>query len=374
MSEVSESGISTRVSQIRAAFERAADAAELSGARRERRLEDIYYGDVPTFMELAFASTPEQLIGVDAAVMGFGYEGITIKTPSLSAPPTVCRPAPDSVYWRMGADHAPEAIRRYSLFYSVHHNRGWFPEIDRETTMLDQLKVVDYGDVDVNPQNTHQTLCAASQKVRDIVRAGALPLVLGGDHTVPIATLPPIVENRAADVGVIAFDAHMDLSYTDEAWASVEWAKTFELGKLRPENFVLIGIRSNRNTQYERQVADELNIRMFTIDEVKDVGMSDVISEAIKIASRGTDGLYVSLDIDCMEPSLVPGQKAPELWGLTIDELMIALRRLSRLDLIGFDICELSPDYDVNGMGAQFCARVVVELLMGLALRKGRLP
>lgn len=66
----------------------------------------------------------------------------------------------------------------------------------------------------------------------------------------------------------------------------------------------------------------------------------------------------------------MPSQKAPEVWGLTVDELMQGLRTLSRENLVGYDVCEMTPDYDINGIGAQFCARTVVEILGGLALRK----
>jgi arginase family enzyme len=356
---------------IRQAFMRAEEkSAHKSRARRDRPVQDILHDDVPTFMELPLATKPQDLVGADAAIMGFGYEGITIVTPSLSAPPTISRPEEGSVYWRMGSDKAPDAIRRYSIFYSVHHNHGWYPEIDRDLVLHERLKVVDYGNVEVVPSDTDETLRRGRAKVGEIVKAGAFPIVLGGDHTTPIATLSPILEGRAGNIGVICLDAHMDLSYTEESWASVEWAKAFELGKVRPENLVVIGVRSNRNTQFEREVAAELGVRVITIDEAKKVGMEAVISEAIEIATRDTDGVYVSVDIDCMEPSMVPGQKAPEIWGLTIDEYMQVLRALSRLDLVGFDICELTPDYDVNGISAQFCARSVVEILAGLALRR----
>lgn len=358
------------IERIRGAFQRAEEASRSSGARRERRVEDILRDDVPTFMELPLAQKASQLAGADAAIVGIPYEGITIKTPSLSAPPTVSPPEPGSIYWRMGADHAPEAIRRLSMFYSIHHNRGWYPEIDGELLLDEELRVVDYGDVEIIPADTDETMRRAEEKVGDIVAAGAVPIVLGGDHTVPIPALRALLARRNANIGAIVFDAHMDLSMTEECWASVEWAKTFELGKLNPRNLVEIGIRSNRSTIYERTVAKELGIRVFTIDEIKRVGMERVMSEAIEIATDGTDGMYVSIDIDAMEPALVPGQKAPEIWGITIDEMMVAMRSLHRQDVIGFDICELSPGYDVNGMSAQFCARMVVEVLAGLALRK----
>lgn len=270
----------------------------------------------------------------------------------------------------MGADLAPDAIRKYSLYYSVHHNRGWYPEIDKDLVFLDYLKLADYGNVEVVPEDIDETILRAQKKVGDIVKAGAVPIVLGGDHTTPIPTLRAILENRDKPIGLISFDSHLDLSYTKDCWASTEWARAFETGKVNPKNFVLIGIRSNRNTHFEAQVAELLGIRYFTIDEVKNRGMKAVVEETLNIVRDGTDCIYVSLDIDVMEPSLVPSQKAPEVWGLTVDELMQGLRTLSREKLVGYDVCEMTPDYDINGIGAQFCARTVVEILGGLALRK----
>ncbi len=321
-------------------------------------------------MELPRATRPKDLNGVDAAVLGFGYEGITIKSPTLSAPATVSRPPQGSPYWRMGADKAPAAIRTYSQYYSIHHNQGWYPEIDPTLSIFDEIRAVDYGDVEVAPADTGLTMRRASDKVVDIVRAGALPVVLGGDHTIPFPTLRGIREQSDSRIGIISFDAHMDLSDTPEYWASTEWVKSFELGGILPQNFVEIGIRSNRNTHFERCVAEELGIRVFTIDEVKRVGMQTVIEEAIALATEGTDAIYVSFDIDVMEPALVPAQKAPEFWGLTVDEMMTAMRHVRGQRLAGFDVCEHTPDYDINGMGAQFCARLVVEVFAGLAQQK----
>jgi agmatinase len=358
------------VAVIRAAFERAAARAATGSARRDRRVEDILAGDTPTFMELPLALGPDDLRGADAAVIGFGYEGITIKTPLLAAPATASRPPRGSAYWRMGADKAPAAIRLYSLYYSIHHNQGWYPEIDPTLTIFDEIGAVDYGDVAVEPADTALTMRRASDKVADIVAAGALPIVFGGDHTIPFPTLRGIRERSDARIGIISFDAHMDLSDTPEYWASTEWVKSFELGGIRPENFVEIGIRSNRSTYFERLVAEELGIRVFNVDEVKRVGMQAVIEEAVARACQDTDALYVSVDIDVMEPGLVPAQKAPEFWGLTVDEMMVAMRHVCAQRLAGIDICEHTPDYDVNGMGAQFCARLAVEALAGLAQRK----
>ncbi len=358
--------------EIRAVLKKVAQDLSDDTARRERRMEDILHGDIPTFMELPLAMEPEQLIGADAVVLGFGYEGITAKSPWLSAPPTVSRPKPGSVYWRMGADHAPDEIRKYSLYYSIGHNQGWFPEIDRELRIHDNFTIMDYGNVSVVPADNAETIRRAQEKVDDIVDAGALPIVIGGDHTIPIPTIRAVTSTRNKPIGIISFDSHLDLSFTEECWASNQWFKAFETGKVNPKNLAIIGIRSNRSTYYESKVAEALNIRYFTIDEVKNRGIDDVTQEALEIAGKGTDGIYMSLDIDVMEPGLVPSQKAPEFWGMTTDEIMRSFQVLSREKLAGFDICEYTPDYDVNGMGAQFCARMIVEILGGQAVRKSK--
>jgi arginase family enzyme len=270
----------------------------------------------------------------------------------------------------MGGDKAPESIRKNSLFYSVHHNRGYFPEIDDDLVLLDNLRIVDYGDVKVVPEDIQETLNRISKKVSDIVMAGAVPIVLGGDHTIPYPVLRAVLEPRKKKIGLIAFDSHLDLSYEPAYWASSQWLRTLEIGKISPKNFIQIGIRGARNSLYEKKVAEALGHRIFTIDDVKEKGIQRVMHESIALASKDTQGIYVSLDIDVMEPGLVPAQKAPEFWGLTTDEMIPALRMVSKENIVGFDICELTPDYDINGMGAQFAARCAVEILCGLALLK----
>lgn len=356
--------------QIKFAFENAVEKLKTQKARGERFELSILRGDTPTFMEFPLANKPKDLEGADAAILGIPFEGLTIQTPLIMAPPTCGRPPKGSVYWRMGADEGLDMIRKYSLYYSVNHNRGYFPEIDKDLVMMDHVNVVDYGDVPYTPEDIEDNLERAEKRVAEIVAAGAVPIVFGGDHTIPTPILRAILKPRTKKAGLIVFDSHMDLSYEPQNWASTEWAQTLELGKISPENFVCIGIRGVRNSIFEKNVAKELGHRVITIDEVKDRGMKDVMDEAIRIATDGTDGLYFSLDIDVMDPSQVVSQKAPEFWGLNMDEMFHALRRISREKVIGCDINEYTPDYDVNGMGAQFCARVAAEFLGGLALRK----
>lgn len=360
--------------EIRNELETFAGASAARATRQERRREAVLHGDTPTFMEVDIARCPEELVGADAVVLGFPFEGPTSISPSRSAPPTISRPPAGSIYWRMGADVSPDHIRKYSIFYSKEHNGGYHPEIDAELVLHDALRVVDYGNCTYHPEDTMVSIREGIERVGHIVDAGAVPFVLGGDHTTPYPVMKAILQRRDAPVGLVVFDGHVDFSFTPgEYWASNQWTQLMlETGKLAPSNITIIGIRSSRNAIAERQLAERLGVKIFTSADVKRLGMVAVVQEAIVRATCGTQGLYVSIDIDCMEPALVPSQKAQEIWGLTIDEMFLALQALSRQPFIGFDVCEHSPDYDVNGQGAQFCARTLVEMLGGLALRRKR--
>lgn len=361
-----------KLNEIRTEFDAFTRASAAQTTRQERRREAILHGDVPAFMEVDVARGAEQLKGADAVVLGFPFEGPTSISPSRSAPPTVSRPPAGSIYWRMGADKSPDHIRQYSIFYSKDHNGGYHPEIDADLVLHDTLRIVDYGNCTYHPEDTMRSIREGIERVGDIVDAGAVPFVLGGDHTTPYPVLKAILSRRSAPIGLVVFDGHVDFSVTPgEYWASNQWTQLMlETGKLAPSNVTIIGIRSSRNAIAERRLAERLGVKVFTSADVKRLGMAAVVQEAVERATRGTEGMYVSIDIDCMEPALVPSQKAQEVWGLTIDEMFTALQVLSRQSFIGFDVCEHSPDYDINGQGAQFCARTVVEMLGGLALRR----
>lgn len=358
--------------RIKGAIYKVTEATETRASRQERRREAILHGDIPTFMEVDAARRVEDLTGADAVILGFPFEGPTSIAPSRAAPPTVSRPPAGSVYWRMGADESPDHIREYSVFYSHHHNGGHHPEIDRDLVLHDALRIVDYGNCTYTPHDTMISIREGIERVGQIADAGAVPIVLGGDHTTPYPVLKALLDRRESPVGLVVFDGHADLSFTPgEYWASNQWSQLMlETGKINPANITIIGIRSSRNAKAELDLARELGITVFTATDVKREGMGPIVATAIERATANTDGVYVSVDIDCMEPALVPSQKAQEIWGLTIDEFFQAMQELARLDVIGFDICEHSPGYDINGQGAQFCARAALEILGGLAVRR----
>jgi arginase family enzyme len=357
------------VRQVKALWEHAARRAQVEKGRPERTMAAILHDDVPTFAEVPAAEGPADLEGADVAVLGLPYEGVKLLDPLTYAPP-LAAPAPEgSIYYRSGADEGPEAIRRYSVLASLRHGRGLVPETDRDLVILDRVRVVDYGDVAVVPGDVEQTFLRAHERLADVLAAGAVPVVLGGDHSIPIPVLQVLAGKLSGKLGIVALDSHFDLSFEPKYWAGSQWARAFELGVVEPENFVQIGIRGVRESLADRIVADELGHHYYTMSDVDELGIAIVAQEALETATRGTEALYISLDIDVVDTAH-GGQKYPEPGGLSARELLRALRVLSRAHVTGFDICCLAPRYDLQGHLSQLAARAVLEVIAGIALQR----
>jgi arginase family enzyme len=320
-------------------------------------------------MEAPLATRASDLNGADVVFLGLPYEGVKLLDPVTYAPP-LAGPAPEgSIYYRSGADEGPAAIRRHSVFYSLRHGRGLVPEAGRDLVILDHLRLMDYGDVDVLPGDVEATFLRAHEMVADILAAGALPIVFGGDHSVPIPILQVLAGTLTGKIGIVVLDSHFDLSLEPKYWAGSQWARAFELGIVEPNNFVQIGIRGGRESLSDKHVADELGIRYYTMADVDELGIATVAQEALEAAGAGTEAIYVSLDIDVVDPAH-GGQKYPDPGGLSARELLRALRVLSRGRVAGLDICCLAPRYDLQGHLSQLAARAAVEVVAGVALQR----
>ena len=355
--------------KVREAFERGASKATPPQGRTERVMAPILHDDVPTFIESPAVSSPEGLEGAGAAILGIPFEGVRLLDPATYAPAGAA-PAPDgAVYARSGADAGPDAIRRHSVFYSLRHGRGYLPEIDPDLVIADHLHLVDYGDVAVVAGDVEETFLRAHAKLADILAAGAVPIVLGGDHALPLPVLQVLSGKLNGKLGIVVFDAQFDMSYEPKYWAGSQWARAFELGVVEPENFVQIGLRGGRESLADKAVAEELGYRYYTIADVDELGIATVAQEALETATAGTEALYVSLDVDVVDPAH-GGQQYPEPAGLSARELLRALRVLSRGPVAGFDVCGLAPRYDLQGHLSQLAARAALEVIAGIALQR----
>jgi len=341
--------------------------------RIERRLKAILYDDIPTFMELPYARTKKDLTDTDVAFLGIPWEGLKYQDPWTVLPETASPAPPNSVYYRTGADKSPDFIRKYSLFYSYNHGFGFFPELSRDFIIFNHIKAVDYGNVNVTVREPKISLKNSIEKVSDIYEAGAIPIVSGGDHAIPYACVQALAKHTEGNIGIITFDSHFDLHFEPEFSAASQWGRLFDLlPQVNPENYCSIGIRGLRNQLHERYVAEQLGAQYYTMADIETEGINSIISKALEIAGKNTETLYVSLDIDVMDPAFCPAQKYPEPNGLTSREIISALRQIGQKKLInGFDICCLGPRYDTpTGISSQLCARLFMEVMATIAWQK----
>jgi agmatinase len=331
------------------------------------------HADVPSMMEVPIAYEPADLEGADAAFLGIPWEGIRILDSVNFATFGERPPDPKAVISRGGAYLAPDWCRRYSLHHSIRAN-GWrWPEYGSDFVLADLLRVIDYRNVDVKEHDVEETARRALTMVGDIVRAGAVPLVIGGDHCIPAMTVPAIANQGGAKLGIIWFDTHYDMMWSKgRLTPATQLYRIYETSGLDPKNLVHIGISGCQNPVEWELPAKGLGSTVFTIGDVDRLGLPEVVARAIEVATQNTDQVYVTLDVDVIDPVSFPAQKYPDPFGIPARDIRDALRTISReTDLAGFDICCIGPDYDLNGLSAMTANRYFIEVLVGLARRRG---
>jgi agmatinase len=347
-------------------------AAELAPVRVDRRMQDILYGDVPTFMELPLARRAADLQDADVAFLGMGYEGVKINSPHIYLPELAAPAGPEGIYYRTGADRAPEAVRRYGIQYSIHHAYGLFVEYSPDFYIFKHLRAVDAGDVPVVRGEPELSFERCQARVAEIVAAGAVPLVCGGDHAITLPVARAVAEAMRGRLGLIHLDSHYDLCWDPPLFAGSQWAQILRLPNVAIHNFCQIGMRGLRQVPFEVEVARTLGHTVFTMTDVDERGIDAIVDAALERACDGTDGLYVSLDIDVVDPVYCPAQKYPEPAGLTSKQVVAALRRIGNAaEIRGFDLCCLGPQYDDRvGTGSHLAARLFVEVMAAMAWRR----
>ncbi len=236
--------------------------------------------------------------------------------------------------------------------------------------------MLDAGDVEMPGVEGRLPLDNLENAVRVVAEAGAIPIVLGGDHTV---TWPDVTGVARAvgwgRVSVIHFDAHADTG--DVQWGSLighglPMRRLIESGACRGDRFLQIGLRGYWPEPPTLQWMAEQGMRSFEMYEVTQRGLDAVLDEAFKIAVDDCDGVFVSVDVDVVDPGTAPGTGTPEPGGLTGRQLLDAVRRIAiSLPVAGIDVVEVSPPYDTAEITAFLANRVVLEMLSGIAYRRG---
>lgn len=271
---------------------------------------------------------------------------------------------------RAGCRFGPQAMR--AADYLPHD--GSRPSLALGVDALLDLGVVDLGDVEMPSGDTERSLAALESRVTQIAAAGVVPIVLGGDHTIALPDVTGVARHVGwGRVAVIHFDAHADTG--DTQWGSLHGHGTpmrrlIESGACRGDRFLQIGLRGYWPEPETLAWMAAQGMRSFEMSEVVARGLDSVLDEAFAIATDECDAVFLSVDVDVVDPGSAPGTGTPEPGGLTSRQLLDSVRRIAMdLPLAGVDVVEVSPPYDHADITAFLGNRVVLEALGGIAWR-----
>lgn len=277
-------------------------------------------------------------------------------------------PFDDAVSHRPGARFGPRAIRDGT--YQVGAQ-----SLQLDIDVWQHLDVVDAGDADIVPAWLDRGHAMIFDKVLGVARSGAVPIVFGGDHSITWPSATAIAQAHApGSVGIVHFDAHADTA--DASWGVLSGHGTpmrrlIESGAVAGRNFVQVGLRGYWPPRDVLDWMAEQGMRWHLMREIEERGAEAVVDDAITEALEGPELIYLSVDIDVLDPGMAPGTGTPEPGGMLTRELLRAVRRIvGSVRLAGMDIVEVSPPFDHAQITAMAAHRVAMEALSALAVRK----
>jgi agmatinase len=309
-----------------------------------------YVGPV-SFMKLPWVTDPADLQArkADVAIVGAPFD--------------------DAVTHRPGARFGPRAIREAQYTSGVLHS------LQLDIDPYDYLTVVDAGDANIVPSWIDRAHSMIHRKVRDVAATGAIPIVLGGDHSITWPAATAVAEVRhPGSIGIVHFDAHADTA--DESFGvlashGTPMRRLIESGAVKGTNFVQVGLRGYWPPQDVFDWMREHGLRWHFMREIEERGAEAVIADAIAEALDGPDAIYLSIDIDVLDPGMAPGTGTPEPGGMLTRELLRAIRQIvGSVTLAGMDIVEVAPPYDQAETTAMAANRAALEAISALAVRR----
>jgi len=322
--------------------------------------------------------------GLEAQLSGASFEGPATfaQRPLLTEPEqldswqpdvaVVGAPWDDSTTNRPGARFGPRALRALAYGPGTFH-------LDLGIELFDSLEVVDYGDAICKHGMVEPSHRAIRQRVAEIADRGIFPVILGGDHSITWPAATAVAQARGwGQVGVVHFDAHADTADNIDgnlASHGTPMRRLIESGAVRGRNFVQVGLRGYWPPADVFAWMHDQEMRWHLMQEVWERGLPAVIEDAVAEAMDGCDAVYLSVDIDVLDPGFAPGTGTPEPGGLTPVDLLRAVRRLAiEVPLVALDVVEVAPAYDWADITVNNAHRVVLEVLAGLAIRRGATP
>ena len=294
---------------------------------------------------------PDTYADADVVILGAPFDGGTSNRP--------------------GARFGPKAIRE--TCYLPHD--GSRPSLALRVDGLQDLRVYDAGDVEMYSGDAERSVRDLQEAVHAVASTGAVPLILGGDHTIAWPDAAGVAQHLGQGrVSMIHFDAHADTG--DVEFGSLvghgqPMRRLIESGALRGDRFLQVGLRGYWPGPETLSWMAAQGMRSYEMTEIVARGLDECLTEAFGIATDDCDWVFLSVDIDVCDPGHAPGTGTPEPGGLTSRQLLDAVRRIAyELPVVGVDVVEVAPPYDHADITAFLGNRVVLEALSGMARRR----
>ncbi|HQU16892.1 MAG: agmatinase [Chromatiales bacterium 21-64-14] len=300
-----------------------------------------HYAGINTFMKAPYCEDISLVGRYDAAVVGVPFDGGTT--------------------YRPGTRFGPQGIRRISALYTPYN-------YEIGVDLREQMTLCDAGDIFTIPANIEKTFDQISRGIGHIFASGALPIIIGGDHSIGFATVRGIAQQTDKRIGIVHFDRHADIQEKDldERMHTTPWYHATNLPNVLPENLVQVGIGGWQVPRQAIKEARKRDTTIITMHDVERLGLDKVAEIALETAWHGCDAVYLSFDIDSVDAGFVPGTGWPEPGGFLPREILYLLGKIAKEGICGMEVVEVSPPYDTSDITSLMATRAIVDVLGAL--------
>ncbi|MCP9915969.1 agmatinase [Cyanobium sp. ATX 6F1] len=322
----------------------------------DRRISTFSRGELPhyaginTFMKAPYIEDVHRVGEFDVAIVGVPHDCGTT--------------------YRPGTRFGPQGIRRISALYTPYN-------YEMGVDLRESIKLCDVGDIFTIPANNEKSFDQISKGVAHVFASGAFPIILGGDHSIGFPTVRGVCRHLGdKKVGIIHFDRHVDTQEIDldERMHTCPWFHATNMANAPAKNLVQLGIGGWQVPREGVKVCRERGTNVLTVTDICDMGLEAAAQFAIDRATDGTDCVWISFDIDCIDAGFVPGTGWPEPGGLLPREALKLLELIVRnVPVCGIEVVEVSPPYDVSDITSLMATRVICDVMAHLVV-SGQLP
>jgi agmatinase len=304
-----------------------------------------HYAGINTFLKAPYLEDVREVGNYDVAIIGVPHDCGTT--------------------YRPGTRFGPQGIRRISALYTPYN-------FELGVDLREQISLCDVGDIFTIPANNEKSFDQISKGVAHVFHSGAFPIILGGDHSIGFPTVRGVCRHLGdKKMGIIHFDRHVDTQEIDldERMHTCPWFHATNMKNAPAKNLVQLGIGGWQVPRQGVKVCRERASNILTVTDICEMGLDAAAQFAIDRATDGTDCVWISFDIDCIDAGFVPGTGWPEPGGLLPREALGLLAKIiPKVPVCGLEVVEVSPPYDISDITALMATRVICDTMAHLVL------